>query len=104
MQRRGDYLRSSNSENWKMRSMATAAIPVASTVTILKVRDFTTAVFFVVRQTMGRFTAALERLGRSVALPARAAVILPCMAMVAAAAVVLALLTSPPNMPVASIP
>ena len=84
--------------------MATAAIPVATTVDILNVSDFMTAVFFVVRQTIGRFTAALARLVRTVALPASAGVILPCMAMVAAAAVVLALLTKPPNTPVASIP
>lgn len=40
----------------------------------------------------------------SVLLPLSEVVIWPCIAMVAAAAVVLVLLTSPPNTPVANIP
>jgi hypothetical protein len=50
------------------------------------------------------FTAALVKEVRTVALPAREALIFPCIAIVAAAAVVLALLTSPPKIPVANIP
>jgi len=55
---------------------------------------------------MGRFTAALASDVRTVVLPASAGVILPCMAMVAAAAVVLALLSNPSKIqiPVASMP
>jgi hypothetical protein len=41
---------------------------------------------------------------RTVVLPAKAGLIFPCIAIVAAAAVVLALLTSPPNTPGASMP
>ena len=65
---------------------------------------FMTVLLLVVRHTMGRFTAALAREARIVALPARDGLIFPCIARVAAAAVVLALLTSPPAMLTASIP
>src|SRR6202050_487056 len=68
------------------------------------VKDFITVLSLVVRQTMGRFTPALANEVSTVVLPASAAVILPCMAMVAAAAVVLALLAKPPKMPVARMP
>ena len=87
-----------------MRSIVTATIPVPITVAILIVNALVTALSLVVRQTIGRFTPALAKEVSTVVLPARAAVILPCIAMVAAAAVVLALLTSPPKMPVASMP
>src|SRR5208282_5058196 len=87
-----------------MRSIATAAIPVAMTVAIWMANALMTVLFLVVFQIIGRFTAALAKDVSTVVLPARAAVILPCMAMVAAAAVVLALLTKPPKTPVASMP
>jgi hypothetical protein len=64
----------------------------------------TTGLFWVIRQTIGRLTTALVKDVSTVALPASDALILPCIAIVAAAAVVLALLTSPPKMPVTSIP
>ena len=79
-------------------------MPIKTTVTISIVNRLTTALFLVARQTMGRLTAALAKEVRTVVLPARAALILPCIAIVDAAAVVLALLTRPPTMPVASIP
>jgi hypothetical protein len=87
-----------------MRSIVTTATPVPITVAIWIVNLLTTALFLVVRHTIGRFTAALLKDVSTVALPARAALIFPCMAMVAAAAVVLALLTKPPKMPVANMP
>src|SRR5580704_3390107 len=87
-----------------MRSTATAAIPVAMTAVILMVKVLITALSLVVRQTMGRLTAALAREVRTVALPASAGDILPCMAMVAAAVLFLALLTRPPKTPVATRP
>jgi len=98
------YFRNSNSENWKVRSIATAAIPTPRTVAILRANVRTTALLLMVRQTIGKFTAALAKDVNTVALPANEAVIFPCMAIVAAAAVVLALLTRPPKMPVANIP
>src|SRR5437016_4809921 len=82
---------------WKMRSTATAAIPIPTTGVISMVNLFTTALFLVVRHTIGRLTAALAKDARTVALPASEALILPCIAIVAAAAVVLALLTRPPK-------
>jgi hypothetical protein len=60
--------------------------------------------FLVARQTIGTLIAALAKEARTVALPARDALILPWLAIVAAAAVVLALLTKPPMIPVASMP
>lgn len=87
-----------------MRSITTAAIPTAMTVAISSMIRLTTSLFFVALHTIGKLTAALVKDVRTVALPASEAVIFPCMAMVAAAAVVLALLTSPPNTPVANIP
>ena len=87
-----------------MRSMATARIPIPITVAISMVTLLTTALFLVVLQTIGRLTAALAKDVSTLALPASEALILPCMAIVAAAAVVLALLTRPPKIPVASMP
>ena len=55
-------------------------------------------------ETIGRFTAALASDVTTVALPASEALILPCVARVAAAAVVLTLLTKPPKTAVASMP
>ena len=74
------------------------------TLAIWRLARFTTLLFLVVRQRIGRLTAALAKEVSTVALPASAGDILPCIAMVAAAAVVLALLTRPPKTPVANIP
>lgn len=82
----------------------TATIPMETTVAISRVNLLITALFLVVRQTIGRLTVALVKDVSTVVLPASEALIFPCIAIVAAAAVVLALLTSPPKMPVASIP
>ena len=98
------YFLTSNSDNWKTRSRVTAATPVPITVTIWIVNLLITVLFFVVRHTIGRFTAALAKDVSTVALPARDALIFPCIAIVAAAAVVLALLTRPPKTPVANMP
>ena len=87
-----------------MRSTATARIPIAITVAISMVTLLTTALFLVALQMIGRFTPALANDVSTVVLPASEALILPCIANVAAAAVVLALLTKPPNTPVASMP
>src|ERR1700733_2954690 len=93
-----------SSENWKRRSTTTAATPIATTVKTSTLNLRTTALFLAARHTIGRLTAALDKEARTVVLPAKAGLILPCIARVAAAAVVLALLTSPPNTPVASMP
>lgn len=82
----------------------TATIPIEITVPTSRVNLLTTVLFLVVRQTIGRLTAALVRDVSTVVLPASEGLIFPCIAMVAAAAVVLALLTRPPKMPVANIP
>jgi hypothetical protein len=87
-----------------MRSTATAKTPVAITVAISMVSLFMTGLLFVIRHTIGKLTAALVRDVSTVALPASHALILPCMAIVAAAAVVLALLTRPPKTPEANMP
>ena len=63
-----------------------------------------TVLFLVVRQIIGKLTAALASDVSTVALPAREALMVPCIAIVAAAAVVLALLTRPPKTPVANMP
>lgn len=62
------------------------------------------ALFLAARHTIARFTAALDKEARTVVLPAKAGLIFPCIASAPAAAVVLALLTGPPNTPAASIP
>lgn len=87
-----------------MRSMATARIPTPITVAVSSVTLLTTALFLVALQTIGKLTAALANDVSTVVLPASEALILPCMARVAAAAVVLALLTKPPKTPVANMP
>ena len=74
------------------------------TVAVSSVTLFTTALFLVALQTIGKLTAALANDVSTVVLPASEALILPCMANVAAAAVVLALLTKPPKTPVANMP
>lgn len=58
----------------------------------------------VTRQIIGRLIAALASEARTVVRPATAGLIWPCIAMVAAATVVLALLTNPPRKPTASTP
>jgi len=60
--------------------------------------------FLVTRQIIGRLIAALASEARTVVRPATAGLTWPCIAMVAAATVVLALLTSPPRKPTASTP
>jgi len=52
--------------------------------------------------TIGRLTAVFDKEARTVVFPAKAGLIFPCIAIVSA--VVLALLTSPPNTLVASMP
>ena len=98
------YFLNNSSENWKTRSTATAATPIATTVNTSTLNLRTTALFLAARHTIGRLTAALDKEARTVVLPAKAGLIFPCIAIVAAAAVVLALLTSPPKTPVASMP
>lgn len=63
-----------------------------------------TALFLAARHTIGRLTAALDKETRTVVLPVKARLIFPCIAIMTAAAVVLALLTNPPKTPVASMP
>jgi hypothetical protein len=82
----------------------TAAIPVAITVAISRANLLMTVLSRVVRHTIGRFTAALVSDVSTAVLPASDGLILPCIAIVAAEVVVLALLTRPPKMPVASMP
>jgi len=77
-----------SSENWKTRSTTTAARPVATTVNTSTLNFRTTALFLAARHTIGRLTAALDKEASTVVLPARAALIFPCLAIVAAAAVV----------------
>jgi len=79
-------------------------MPTIITAMISIVNRFTTYLSFIVFQTIGRLTMALASEEIIVTLPAKEAVILPCIAIVAAAAVVLALLAKPPNRPVASSP
>ena len=88
---------SNSSENWKIRSTTTAASPIPTTVNTSTLSLRTTALFLAARHTIGGFTAALDREARTVVLRAKAGLTNPCIASVAAAAVVLALLTSPSN-------
>jgi hypothetical protein len=79
-------------------------MPVTITVTISIVSFFTIALSFTVRQTMGRLIIVLANEDNTATSPAIEAVILPWLAMVAAETVVLALLTNPQKIPVASTP
>ena len=87
-----------------MRSIATAIIPARATVAISSISRFVIVLSFVVRQTIGRLMTALAKEASTAALPADDGLSWPCTAIVAAAAVVLALLTSPPIMATANIP
>lgn len=79
-------------------------MPIPITTDSSIVNFLITALSLMLRQTRGRLMTALAKDEIIATFPAREAVIFPCMAMVAAAAVVLALLTNPPNKPVASNP
>ena len=87
-----------------MRSTATAAIPIPITVAIFTVNPLTAALSLVVRQMMGRLTAALAKDEEGIVLTAVAGYFALHDNRVAAAAVVLALLTRPPKTPVANMP
>lgn len=69
-----------------------------------QVKDFTSLLSFMFFHTIGKLIIALAIEEIIAVLPARLGAICPCIAMVAAAAVVLALLTSPPTKPVTSMP
>src|SRR3984957_3995662 len=84
---------SNSSESWKIRSTTTAARPTPTRVTTSTLNLRTTALFLAARHTIGRFTAALDKEARTVVLPAKAELIFPCIAIVAAGAVGLALVT-----------
>lgn len=81
----------------KTRSKITTAIPTIITAIISMVSLLTTFLSLIVFHTIGRLITALASEDTMVTLPANEAAIFPCMAMVAAAAVVLALEASLPK-------
>lgn len=89
---------------WNTLSNITAVMPTRRILDNFNVNSLTTFLLLMVFQTIGKSITALAMDDIIATLPATVAVILPCSAIVAAAAVVLAELINPPKKPVTIIP